>query len=400
MDSRTGNSRSLKPVDKNMQQRMIRSSKTINAKVATASGDSPTMIPSKPGVVKATKKSSVVPIESKSLSRKSLGIGRATHPVVSKVKGSQLDESLKGCGNVIETQEKKVVMNALTTESGLQDVDTVSVGQHGAAVGSEPPAKSHQDHDKISNFDLLPGDCNHGFKDNGVSSKDDEVEEESTISPTAWIEIEEHEDVRNSCVNRASQLESSANVVPVQSASPRVRHSLSQMLQEESSEADNTEWENAENPPIMTNQKDAPKGLKRLLKFARKSKGDANISGLSSPLVFSEGEDEGEESKVVSKRNADNLLRKAALHARNYGYQKKSLSEVHEQNKDSHEPLSAAKLVADDLMTPAAQSNLRKLGRSGSRKLDNASFSATSSTTKQQGHSSLFRHLWGANRVK
>lgn len=146
--------------------------------------------------------------------------------------------------------------------------------------------------------------------------------QESLISPAAWVESNPSDMAVPSGDNTTSSLVNSDAV----GAGTRVRHSLSQMLLEETSEPDIIEWGNAEHPPSMVYQKDAPKGLKRLLKFARKNK-EANGGIWASPYT-SEGEDDGDEYRNLGKRNSDNLL-KVALHSRNYAEGFLSDSEPH-----------------------------------------------------------------------
>lgn len=334
----TNNKRSLKKGNEQQQQTVTRSGKT---KILTSSADYSAPVPAKPIFYsKTTKKSSVVPLESKPYLRKGSGIGPGVGSSVNKTKvSSQSEESPRKSRNQIETQESESLVN--TSEM-------VNQQQDGGLVALESPDPelelgtqvSPQKCGNIENIDQIPVGGNDSFKKTVESSLKIEGEEEPTISPIAWVEIEEHQDSHIPCDDIRSQLTSPARIAPVALSSPRVRHSLSQMLQEENSEPDGIEWGNAENPPAVVYHKDAPKGFKRLLKFARKSRGDANTNGWSSPSAFSEGEDDAEEAKATSKKNADNLLKKATLHAKNYGQQKSSLSGGYERNVAARELLS------------------------------------------------------------
>ncbi|KAJ0101617.1 hypothetical protein Patl1_06805 [Pistacia atlantica] len=372
-ETQANNERSLKGSNGKQQQAKAKSSKTTKAPVATASRDSSSPVPAKPSFYnKVTKKSSVVPLESKPFLRKGSRVGPAVGPAANKIKSSpQVEDSLRNPENLVEPQEKEAVANAASLVMEHQEQDIVPVDHCDAAMKLETTVSSQQIRGEMENLDEPAADNDDGLKNMIESSSKVQAEEESIISPAAWVEIEEeHHELPNACHDSTTQLASPANVVSIGLSSPRVRHSLSQMLQEESSEPDTSEWGNAENPPAMVYQKDAPKGLKRLLKFARKSKGDANSTGWSSPSVFSEGEDDTDESRAANKRNADNLLRKAALHAKNYGMQKSSLSEDYEKNVDAH-------LVS-------AQSNTSRYDAQNSNKLHKGHVSAAAPTTKGQ----------------
>lgn len=368
-ETRADANKSLKGVKERMQQTVTKSGKTTKTKAAAVAEDSSAMVPSKPSFYnKVTKKSTVVPVESKPFLRKG---SRSGPPIVNKTKdSSQTGESSVNCGSMSESQENEVVVNASVQVSEHKDQDSVAASHFGAAMDSETVGNSHQNSGEVENFEELATDVDDGFKDTVQSLANFESQEDSVISPSAWVEIEEQKDLPSMHGDATTQHSPPVRVAPVGFPSQGVRHSLSQMLQEDNnSEPDIVEWGNAENPPSVVYQKDAPKGLKRLLKFARKSKGDANMTGWSSPSVYSEGEDDGEESKAINKRNTDNLLRKAAHHSKDSGQQQTSFFEGYDRNVNAQELL-------------LAQSNISKFNAQSSHQLHKGNVSTATSTTK------------------
>ncbi|XP_076953570.1 uncharacterized protein LOC143627679 [Bidens hawaiensis] len=269
---------------------------TPNAATSTATTAAATT--AKPSFYnKVTKKSSVVPLETKPFLRKGTGIGPGVGPVVvkSKVVAQPEEQQPDNTGDMIQSEDNnnqavEVEATEITSQSQNQEMEcepTESFTESEAQLltpikREEPEGFIHSRFNKTGN--------------EGIKKK--EIEEESTISisPTAWVEIEENnnnnQDEIVPCKESPVQVPGPANPgAPAGASSPRVRHSLFQMLLEETtSEADSCEWGNAQQPPAMVNQKDGPKGFKRLLKFARKSKADLNLSDGSSPSsIFRRG---------------------------------------------------------------------------------------------------------------
>uniref|UniRef100_A0A0D9VTM0 Uncharacterized protein n=1 Tax=Leersia perrieri TaxID=77586 RepID=A0A0D9VTM0_9ORYZ len=247
---------------------------------------------------KVAKKSSVVPLESKPL-KKATGISQSAGSGAVKSRTPQLDDSPNDIGNITQAEDKE--QYAVTT----QPKTTTKVLEADLAQ----PA-----HDVDENLEIsLDNDLNIEKTENsapGLATTEmdssDQVEpntevqpppdEDLSISSAAWVEVE-HEEVTDVGENVVPEDVTSPSIEPLPSSSPRIRHSLSQMLQADSNEPEIIEWGNAENPPAIVFHKDSPKGLKRLLKFARKNKGDNNSNGWASPSVVSEGEDELEEPR-------------------------------------------------------------------------------------------------------
>lgn len=317
--------KSSKSADENKRKVMPKSMITKKTGVA-ASVDT---VPAKPTLTrKVAKKSSVVPLEPKPSIRKgSVASSKKAH--TSPVKQPLSKPEVVAAENAVCIQENEVDANDVS-EPVIEEVVQVEV------VDLEP--ESHvttpiATADVKKTFDQVPAKLvDESIERVMESSAGNEIqpEEESLISPLAWVE-NGLQDSPSTC-----QVAPPAAVESTNLAGSRVRHSLSQMLLEESSEPDIIEWGNAENPPAMVYQKDAPKGLKRLLKFARKSRGETTNIG-SSPYA-SEGEDDGDESKGFGRKNSDNLLRKAALNATT---QHGISSDGHERFLADSEPLSA-----------------------------------------------------------
>lgn len=255
---------------------------------------------------KVTKKSSIVPLESKPVTKKCSGL--SSKP---KTKVSQHEESANNCEHILQPMANP-----------HREVDA-EVGQ---------PTNADATHEvPLNNTEIKHDGCIE-YKENKVEVVElsiPEIQEDINgigISSPAWVEVSSEVKSANCDITLPSLSLSPEIITEAPLSSPKVRHSLSQMLKADNNEPEIIEWGNAENPPALVYQKDAPKGFKRLLKFARKNKGESNMSGFSSPSVFSEGDDDGEEPKANSKRSSDLLLRKAALQARGYDLPKSLLT--------------------------------------------------------------------------
>lgn len=244
---------------------------------------------------KVTKKSSVVPLETKPFLRKGTGIGPGVGPVVVKSKVvAQPEEQPLSTVDLVKAEKDQVVEMETTLITSENQETECEIPEFRPNLDVETQVVSPtkcEEQESSNEFDVNVDDCLKKIERVDINTG---IEEESTISisPTAWVEIEEH--VQNEiipCKDSPTQVAGPANLVaPAGVSSPRVRHSLFQMLLEETSEADSCEWGNAQHPPAMVNQKDAPKGFKRLLKFARKTKADLHLNDGSSPSsIFRRG---------------------------------------------------------------------------------------------------------------
>ncbi|KAL0923149.1 hypothetical protein M5K25_007197 [Dendrobium thyrsiflorum] len=342
---------------------------SINVKPRSPlSGENCGTLPSKPSVQsKNTRKSSVVPLESKPFLRKGSGIISVNGHSVAKTKDARVSNSsdtLKNIEKLVLHEEQE--SNPSPAGSAIKVIG-YDLAQPANVVDETLAAPLGNDDDNIETTEIVDGSLTR--VDNDVRNPVEPViavnhqEEDMGISSAAWVDAENQE-YSPSYNYRHHHVVISPLIVPVASSSPRVRHSLSQMLQADSTELEIIEWGNAENPPSLVYQKDVPKGLKRLLNFARKSKGEDNLS----PSVFSEGDEEHEESKAAIKRSSDAPLWKTSLQAQGYGQPKRIVSESLDLRKSIKKTMEH-RGVRDDLSA-------------GSKKLRNGHFSAGVTATR------------------
>ncbi|KMT17394.1 hypothetical protein BVRB_2g038480 [Beta vulgaris subsp. vulgaris] len=281
---------------------------------------------------KVTKKSSVVPLEVKSSVRKVSEKSPARSPASQKREIPQVDETLSKSEDPVNDEENVETVTSDTIHLVMpQELETQD--DHLERKGeSETKNPENGDGTEFSFEAPAQGDGERILE--SPAKIQIQLAQESLISPAAWVES----DPQDTTVPIGNSSDSSlANLDEVPLPGTRVRHSLSQMLLEETSEPDIIEWGNAEHPPSMVYQKDAPKGFKRLLKFARKNK-ETNGATWASPYT-SEGEDDGDEYRNLGKRNSDNLL-KVALHS---NYAEGFLSDSEPQSARSNASNSSAR---------------------------------------------------------
>ncbi|CAM8964581.1 unnamed protein product [Rhodiola kirilowii] len=246
------------------RQPWARDTKPTKPKSLASCEDFSDMIPEKTELhSKWAKQSSVAPVKSQPFLRKGSKVSSVVL-TVTKIKTSpRSNESVRKSRITPCSQEKEEAVQS------PEQVDKHEIENR----QSEPALVSEilfiNDH-KTMDVETSSNDSADAFGNLAVieDSSLKFEKEETTISPGRWVEVEESHDLPIPIDDSQVEFAYSTSVA-VESASLQRRQSLSQMLQEESNELDNTEWGNTENPTVFY-PKDVPKGFKRLLKFARK----------------------------------------------------------------------------------------------------------------------------------
>ncbi|THU47520.1 hypothetical protein C4D60_Mb09t16390 [Musa balbisiana] len=300
--------------------------KFVKKKVPSASGEASGSLMAKAGFNnKVTKKNSVVPLEAKPFLKKGTGFEASVSHVITKTRVTQSVALSKRSDVTIQAEEKEPTLETTESTAKVLEVDLAQQANY-VDTNSVTSLDNNLNIEKTENVDQSLAEVDNSPK-NSVELVVSEIQpdEDMSISSAAWVEVE-HQEVSTAYDTGLSKAKVSTAHEPALLSSPHFRHPFNQMLQADGTEPVIIEWGNAENPPALIYHRVARKGLKRLLMFARKSKGEADVTGLASPSVFSEGEDNTEDSKAVNKKNWD-ASRKTALHAKGYSQQKTMLGE-------------------------------------------------------------------------
>ncbi|KAL9272445.1 hypothetical protein AKJ16_DCAP08662 [Drosera capensis] len=293
--------------------------KTFKMKSPATAVDKISVVPQKPGLRnKMPKKSSVVPLKSKPPTEKASEFSPSNSPVVGLMDLPTVAHEPDGkFQDPVSVLEDEVVATAC--DSVIMQLPKDSI-PHEIDCVSDGPEKLIEEFITNEDEEISRNLCGGGDDAPKAASfieDDDKAEIIDMISPSSWVEIGPLVPPIPSSDN-ATQLALPPSVVVMEQSDSRARYSLSQMLLQEISETDATDWGVAENSATMIFQKDAPKGLKRLLKFARKSKGETNSTGGSSPHN-SEGEED--DCRSLASRNSDNQQGNASLYPIKYEHQ-------------------------------------------------------------------------------
>ncbi|CAL9041977.1 unnamed protein product [Musa banksii] len=299
--------------------------KTVKKKVPSASVDASGSLMAKTGFNnKVTKKNSVVPLEAKPFLKKGTGFEASVSHVRTKFRVTQSVASSKRSDITIQAKEEEPTLETTESTAKVLEVDLAEQANY-VDTNSVTSLDNNLNIEKTENVNQSLAEVDNSPKSSvEVVVSEIQPDEDMGISSAAWVEVE-HQEVSTAYDTGLSKAKVSTAHEPTLLSSPHFRHPFNQMLQADGTEPVIIEWGNAENPPALIYHRVARKGLKRLLMFARKSKGEADVTGLASPSVFS-GEDNTEDSKAVNKKNQD-ASRKTALHAKGYSQQKTMLGE-------------------------------------------------------------------------
>ncbi|KAJ3682937.1 hypothetical protein LUZ60_013164 [Juncus effusus] len=311
----------LKGQTENKPKTTVRASNNNNNIKGTKLKNSPSSLgedaKSKPSFYnKVTKKSSVVPLESKPNLRKT------TVSAKNKLNSNISPSPKSSIKSLVQSQDKEEEpVPAPVIQDSAPKVNESQPETKTINPISEPSPKNEPNNPEPQNPETESHFQNPGIEIPIPISTTTEIlqpeEEISIISSDAWVEEDQQEQIEapvesETGDNQMNEMEASSEI-EMEISSPKIRHSLSQMLQAEIQEPEMIEWGNAENPPALVFQKDSPKGFKRLLKFARKSNNNGyNLNNKGEVgSVNSEGEEEGE--AVVNMRSLGGLSAKGAV---------------------------------------------------------------------------------------